>query len=248
MSDGENAGGPGGKATRAGWSAKRLWPLAVLLLGLVAFFALDLDRFATCDALRDHRQLLLDFVEENALIAVLVFFGLYIAVVAFSLPGGAMLSIAGGFLFGILPATGLVVLAATLGATILFMIAKTALGDALRAKAGPWLAKMAEGFQDNAFSYLMVLRLVPLFPFWLVNLVPAFLGVAPGTYVVATFIGIIPGTFVYVSVGAGLGSIFDAGGECSLSGILTPQVVIALVGLAVLALIPVAYKKLKARR
>ena len=92
-----------------------------------------------------------------------------------------------------------------------------------------------------------MLRLVPLFPFFLVNLVPAFLGVSLRLYVVGTFIGIIPGTFVFATVGAGLGSVFDQGGEFSAAGILTPQIITALVGLAVLALIPVVYKKIKAR-
>ena len=107
---------------------------------------------------------------------------------------------------------------------------------------------MEAGFQEDALSYLLVLRLVSLFPFWLVNLVPAFLGVPLSAYVAATFIGIIPGTFVFVSLGAGLGSIFDTGGECTLSGVFTPWMIAGLIGLAVLALIPVAYKKIKARR
>ena len=244
MSDQDDRGGSG----RAGFSLKRLLPLLVLTVGLIAFFALDLDSYASCDALSEHRQFLLDYVAQNRVLASLIFLAVYTLAVAFSLPGGAVLSIAGGFLFGLLLGTAMVLVAATLGATALYLIAKTALGDALRAKAGPWMAKMADGFQENAFSYLLVLRLVPLFPFWLVNLVPALLGVNLGTFVVATLIGIVPGTFVFVSVGTGLGSIFDAGGECSLSGALTPQVIVALFGLAVLALIPVVYKKIKGRR
>jgi len=140
------------------------------------------------------------------------------------------------------------VVAATIGATILFIAAKTALGDLLRAKAGPFLQKMEAGFREDALSYLLVLRLIPLFPFFIVNLVPAFLGVSLRVFVIATFGGIIPGSFVYATVGAGLGSIFDAGGEFSASGILTPEIITALVGLAVLALLPVAYKRYKAKR
>jgi uncharacterized membrane protein YdjX (TVP38/TMEM64 family) len=167
--------------------------------------------------------------------------------VAFSLPGGAVMSIAGGFLFGTIWGSIYILIGATLGATALFIIAKTALGDVLRAKAGPWLQKMEAGFQENALSYLLVLRLVPLFPFFVVNLVPAFLGVSLATYVLGTFFGIIPGVVVFASVGAGLGSIFDAGEAFSARGILTPQILTALMGLAVLALIPVVYKKIKAR-
>ena len=246
MSDQDDGGATGGG--RAGFSLKRLLPLLVLVLGLVAFFAFDLDSYASCDALGEHRQFLLDYVAQNRVLASLIFLAVYTVAVAFSLPGGAILSIAGGFLFGLPFGVLFVLIAATLGATALYLIAKTALGDALRAKAGPWMAKMADGFQENAFNYLLVLRLVPLFPFWLVNLVPALLGVSLGTFFVATFIGIVPGTIVFVGFGQALGSIFDSGGECTLSGVLTPQVIVALVGLAVLALIPVVYKKIKARR
>jgi uncharacterized membrane protein YdjX (TVP38/TMEM64 family) len=158
-----------------------------------------------------------------------------------------VLSITGGFLFGTVWGAVHSVLSATLGATLLFLIAKTSVGDPLRATAGPWLQKMQAGFQENALSYLLVLRLVPLFPFFVVNLVPAFLGVALSTYILGTFVGIIPGAFVYASVGAGLGSLFEAGGTFSAKGILTPQILMALIGLAVLALIPVVYKKRKRR-
>lgn len=127
-------------------------------------------------------------------------------------------------------------------------IAKTSLGDLLRAQAGPWLKKMESGFRENALSYLLVLRLIPLFPFFVVNLVPAFLGVSLRTYVLATLVGIVPGSFVYATVGAGLGSIFDRNEVFTASGILTPEIVTALVGLSVLSLLPVAYKLIKARR
>jgi uncharacterized membrane protein YdjX (TVP38/TMEM64 family) len=227
---------------------KRLVPLVVLLGGLAAFFGFGLDQYISFDALRDNREVLLGLVEQYGLLASLAYMATYATVVAFSLPGGAVLSITGGFLFGAIWGTVHIVLSATLGATLLFLIAKTSLGDPLRARAGPWLQKMQAGFQENALSYLLVLRLVPLFPFFVVNLVPAFLGVALSTYVLGTFIGIIPGAFVYASVGAGLGSLFAAGGAFSAKGILTPQILVALVGLAVLALIPVVYKKLKGRR
>ena len=227
---------------------KRLIPLVILLGGLATFFGFGLDRYISFDALRDNREVLLGLVEQYGLLASLVYMATYATVVAFSLPGGAVLSITGGFLFGAVWGTVHIVLSATLGATLLFLIAKTSLGDPLRARAGPWLQKMQAGFQENALSYLLVLRLVPLFPFFVVNLVPAFLGVALSTYVLGTFIGIIPGAFVYASVGAGLGSLFAAGGAFSAKGILTPQILVALVGLAVLALIPVVYKKLTGRR
>ncbi|MDE0206577.1 MAG: TVP38/TMEM64 family protein [Candidatus Tectomicrobia bacterium] len=229
------------------FSYKRLIPVAVLVVGLVLFFALDLGRFLSFEALRQNRATLLDWVDTYGIVAALIYMLIYAAAIAFSLPGGAVLTITGGFLFGSLWGTLCVVIAATAGATALFLIAKTSFGDALRAKAGPALQKMQEGFQEGALSYLLVLRLVPIFPFFLVNLVPAFLGVTLRVYVLGTFIGIIPGTFVFATVGAGLGSVFDQGGSFSAAGILTPQIITALVGLAVLALIPVVYKKIKGR-
>ena len=157
-------------------------------------------------------------------------------------PIATLITVLGGFLFGRYVGTALVVTGATVGATALFVAAKTSIADTLRARAGRTMRKMEAGFRRNAFSYMLVLRLVPIFPFFLVNLAPAFLGVSLRTFVLATFIGIIPGSFVYVQVGTGLGSVLDAGGELSLSGILTPDVIIALVGLAVLSLLPVAYR------
>ena len=139
-------------------------------------------------------------------------------------------------------------IAATTGATLLFLAARTVFGDILHKKAGPWLHKLEAGFQKNAFNYLLALRLVPAFPFFVVNLVPAFLNVRLRTFVVTTFFGIIPGAFVYTSVGAGLGSVFDSGEEFSASSILTPQIIAAMLGLVALSLLPVAYRMWQARR
>jgi uncharacterized membrane protein YdjX (TVP38/TMEM64 family) len=236
-------------ATRpAAFSLRRLWPLAALALALAAVLALDLDRFLTFEALREHREALRALVAANIVLAAIAFVAVYAAVIALSVPGGAVLTIAGGFMFGSILATMLVVVAATLGATLVFLIAKSALGDPLRARAGPFLQRMQMGFQENALNYLLVLRLIPLFPFWIVNLVPAFLGVPLRTYVLGTFVGIIPGSFVYASVGAGLGSVLDGGQAFTPASVLTPQIVVALVGLAVLALLPVGYRLWKRRR
>lgn len=227
--------------------AKRALPIIVLAGLATAFFGLGLDQYLTFEALREHRAVLTGFVEAYGLLAVATFIVLYAGATALSLPGGTVLSVAGGFLFGSVIGTAWIVIGATIGATIVFLIAKTAFGDALRAKAGPFLRKMEQGFQENALSYLLVLRLIPLFPFFVVNLVPAFLGVRLQTYVIGTFIGIIPGAFVFASVGAGLGSVFDSTEGFSASGVLTPQIITALVGLSILSLMPVAYKKWKAR-
>jgi len=229
------------------FSFKRLMPLLVLVTGLAVFFALGLHRYISVEVLRDNRGVLLNWVQQNGLLAALAYMAIYAIAVAFSLPGGLVLSVTGGFLFGTLLGSLYIVIGATVGATALFIIAKSALGDFLRAKAGPWLQKMEAGFRENALSYLLVLRLVPLFPFFVVNLVPAFLGVPLSTYVIGTFFGIIPGVLVFASVGAGLGSIFDKGETFRASGIFTPQIILGVTGLAVLALIPVVYKRIKAR-
>ena len=235
--------------TRSGGGLlKKLLPLVVLAAGIGGFFAAGLNEYVTFEALRENRETLNVFVAENGPFAALVYIAVYAVAVAFSLPGGAIMTLAGGFLFGAAFGTMVVVVAATLGATALFLIARSALGDLLRAKAGPFVRKMEAGFQENALSYLLVLRLVPAFPFWVVNLVPALLGVKLSTYVLGTAIGIIPGTFVFATFGAGLGSVFDQGGEVSLKAILTPEIIAGLVGLAVLALVPVVVKKLRGRK
>jgi uncharacterized membrane protein YdjX (TVP38/TMEM64 family) len=225
---------------------KRFLPLALLLLAIVAAFGLGLDDYLSFEQLEGNRAHLLAFVERHPVVAPLAFMLIYASVVALSIPGGAILTIAGGFLFGVAAATCYVVLAATCGATVVFLIARTALGDTLRRKAGPAMRRMEAGFRENALSYLLFLRLIPVFPFWLVNLVPAFLGVPLTTYVVATLVGIIPGSLVYASVGNGLGAVFEAGGTPDLGIIFRPEIILPIVGLAVLALLPVAYKKIKA--
>ena len=235
-----------GTGPRITW--KRLVPFLVLLAGLVAFFALGLDDYVTVEALRDNREFLLAFVARYGVLAGLVYMLIYAAAIAICVPGGTLMTIAGGFLFGVKLATGYVVIAATLGATLLFVVVKPAFGDPLRARMRPWLGRMEDGFNRDAFSYLLFLRLIPVFPFWAVNLVPAFLGVRLGTYVLATLIGIIPGTFIYAGLGNGLGAILDAGEKPDLAIITKPEVLLPIAGLAVLALLPVAYRRYKRRR
>lgn len=232
----------------AGFRWTRLWPLAVLALGLGLFFGLGLHKYVTFEALRENRVWLLDFVAARPVVAVLLFMLAYAVAVAFSVPGAAVFTVTGGFLFGIWIGTAAVVVAATLGAIAVFLAAQTTIGDTLRAKAGPFVKRMEQGFNENALSYLLVLRLIPAFPFFLVNIVPALLRVPLRTYAIGTFLGIIPGSFVFTSIGAGLGSIFDQGKEFTLEGALTPEIMTALGGLIVLSLLPVAYKAWKARR
>ncbi len=223
----------------------KMIPLFILVGGILIVWLTGIYQYLSFDTLKENRALILNFVQNSFWNALLIFALLYIVVVAMSIPGATFLTITAGFLFGSLLGTIIVVISATLGATILFLIAKTSLGEKLRSKAVPWLQKMEKGFKDNALSYLLVLRLVPLFPFFIVNLVPAFLGVSARTFVIATGLGIIPGSFVYVSVGTGLGSLFDQGKNLSLQGVLSPDILVALGGLALLSMLPVFYKKIK---
>lgn len=226
---------------------KRIAPL-VVLAGLAAIaFAFDLQRYLTLDALRGNRQTLQMLVAEHTVLAAAAYVAAYVVIVALSLPGGTIMTLAGGLLFGT-PAGGtLAVCAATLGATLIFLIAKTAVGEALRKRAGPFLQGLEEGFRANAFSYLLFLRLVPAFPFWVVNLVPALTGVGLGIFAGATVIGIMPATFIFAAFGAGLGELFDAGAEIRLADVLSPTLIAALAGLGLLALLPVAVRKWRGR-
>jgi uncharacterized membrane protein YdjX (TVP38/TMEM64 family) len=226
----------------------RLLPLLVLLIGLGLFFAFGLQDQLSCAALRDNRAWLREWVDAHLALAVITFTVAYAVIVALSVPGAVVMTVAGGILFDTIVATAMVVVAATAGATALFLAARTVFRDLLEPRAGPWLARLQRGFAANELSYLLVLRLVPLFPFFVVNLVPAFLGVRLRTFILATFFGIIPGTLVFTSIGHGVGSIVDAGEACSASQVLRPEVLIPLLGLALLALAPVVYKYLRRGR
>ena len=221
---------------------RRLLPLLILAVAVALAFSLGLHDYFSLEALRAHRSTLNGFVAEQGYVAALAFIAVYAVTTVLFLPVGAVLTIIGGFLFGIALGTSYVVVGATLGATVLFVIARSALGDIFRAKAGPFMERMEAGFRENELSYMLVLRLIPLFPFFIVNLVPAFLGVSLRTYVIGTLIGIVPGTLVFILAGAGLGSVFDRGGAFTLDSVLTPEIVAGLVGLSLLSLLPVAYK------
>jgi len=231
---------------RAAW--RRWLPLAAIVLGLILVFAFDFDQFATFQHLKDHHQRLTEFVAAHYVQAVSIFLVLYVLFVALSLPGAIWLTVGGGFLFGAFVGTILAVIAATIGASLLFLATKTSLGDYLRTHAGPWLAKVERGFADNQWSYLLMMRLFPAIPFFIANLIPAFLGVPLPVFIVTTFIGIIPATAIFTTIGAGLGSVLETGVDLSLSSLLTPQVKGALVGLAILAAVPIVVKFLRRRR
>lgn len=224
---------------------KRWIPISILVIALGLAIYFRLYEYLSFAALEQHHAQLKAWTEQNYLMVVLIYMAVYIIAVAVSIPGAVFLTITGGFLFGYVFGTIYVVISATIGACLLFLAVKTALGDWLEKKTSGWVVRMERGFQKNAFSYLMFLRLVPLFPFWVVNIVPAVLNVRLRIFVIATFLGIIPGSFVYVSVGNGLGSLLAAGQTPDLGIIFKPSILIPIIGLAVLSLVPILYKKYK---
>ncbi len=255
-----NDNGPRGSSAPA-W--RRWLPLIVIAALMALAFAMGWHHYLTFKTIGTNYQALQDFIAANLAAALLIYILIYATVVALSLPGGLVMTVTGGLLFGWLAGGLATLVGATAGATLIFLIAKSSLGEALAAKAGPWLGRLRDGFKENALSYLLFLRLVPIFPFWLVNLAPALLGVPLGTYVIGTAIGIIPGTFAFSVAGSGLGSVVEAqnqiyadclakGGpdpEASCpytidtSALVTPQLLVAFALLGVVALIPVVYKR-----
>lgn len=225
-------------------SVKRFAPIIIIALALAAFFALGGPKYVSLESLKSNRATLAVFVENNFLTAILGFIALYAVLTAISFPGASFLSIFGGFLFGTVAGGSAITVGATIGAVGIFLAARYALGDSLTKKAGPYMKKFEAGLKENELSYLFILRLIPAFPFFIVNVVPALFDVKLRNYAITTFFGIIPGCFVYASVGAGAGAILDQGGELRLGGLMTqPKVLLPVLGLIALALLPVIYKK-----
>jgi len=240
-------GTPRGNA-RERLSFKRLIPFFLILAGFAAFFLLGGQDYLSFSVLSEHRETITAWYDNNTVLAVVLIWIAYALTVAFSLPGAVWLTLICGFVFGTWGAVIVVVTSATVGSVLIFLAARYAFADFFHAKAGPMVHKMEDGFRENALSYLLFLRLVPVFPFWLVNLVPAFLGVPLRTYFLGTIVGIIPGSFVYCSVGNGLGALFEKGEAPDLGIIFEPAILVPMVGLAVLSLIPIIYKRVKTRK
>ena len=223
---------------------KRFLPIGIILIALAAFFALGGPKYISLESLKENRALLTGFVGNNLVISVFGFITLYAVLTAISFPGASFLSIFGGFLFGTVLGGSAIVIGATIGATGIFLAARYALGDSLSKKAGPYMQKFEEGLKKNELSYLFILRLIPAFPFFIVNIVPALFDVKLRNYVLSTCLGIIPGCFVYASVGAGAGAVLDQGGELQLGGLMTqPKILLPIAGLITLSLLPIIYKK-----
>ena len=229
-------------ATPSGSRALKLALVALFVGVVVAFFALGGHRYLSLDAIKANRDAQLGFTQGHFAASLAIAFVVYVAATAFSLPGGLVLSLTVGFLFGRWIGTALVVVAATIGATLVFVAARYVFADAARRRLGAFGERINAGFTENAFSYLLFLRLVPLFPFFLVNLAPAFTSIPLSTYALATFVGVIPGTFVFVNLGQTLGRIE------SLKGLVSAETLGAFALLGVFALVPVAIRKLRTRK
>jgi uncharacterized membrane protein YdjX (TVP38/TMEM64 family) len=242
----------------------RLAPVIIVVALVALAYGLGLHRDISFETLIRHRAAIDRFIAAHGIAAIAGYIGLYVAVTGLSLPCGAVMTLVGGFLFGPFGGTLAALAGALSGAIVIFVIARTAFGECLTRRAGPLAAKLAEGFRADAFSYLLFLRLVPFFPFWLVNLAPALFGVGLPTFVGATAIGILPATATFAVFGAGLGSVIAAQetqynaclaagrGDCNvtfdLSQVLTPTLICALGALALLALVPVVAKRIWRRK
>lgn len=238
----------------------RWLPLAVVAALAVGLWASGLLRFISLETVAQNRDVLKGFVADHLVLAVLAFMACYVAIVALSVPGAAVFSILGGFLFGWLISVPAAVVAATLGALIVFGLVRTSFGAVLAARAGPFLRKLSAGFARDAFHYLLFLRLTPLVPFFMVNAVAGLCNVKVSTFTLATVLGIIPAAIAYAYVGMGLDSIIDSqlaanaaclaannGTGCPLridvSALFTGTMLLAFAALGVTALIPLAVKR-----
>ena len=230
----------------AGAGARPNWrkvALATVLVGsLGAFFALGGHRWLTFENLKTHREALLAFKDRHFASMIVGAALVYAAATALSFPGGVLMSLAVGFLFGRWVGTAIVVAAASVGATAAFLSARYLFADAVRRRMGPRLSRLARGFERDAFNYLLFVRLVPVFPFWLMNLVPALTPVSTRTFFAATALGILPGSFVFTNVGESLGRIE------STRELVSAEVLLSLALLGLLALVPIAWKKMRTRR
>ncbi len=230
---------------------RRFAPIAIVVAGLAIGYALGWQRYLSLDYLAESREMLHAFVAANYTASLAAFAVTYALAVAFSFPAASVLTIFGGLLFGWLVAGTTVAFAATVGASALFLAARSAFGDFLKRRVGGLGARLADGFERDAFSYLLVLRLAPFFPFWVVNIAPALFGVKLRTYVAATFVGILPGCYAYAWLGQGVESVLaaaaNAGDSISVRDLVTPEITIAFAALAAVAFIPVAGKALLRR-
>ena len=224
----------------------RLWPVYLIIAGLGLAVSQGWHEYLTLESLSENAVWLDELVKDNLFLVLIAYIVIYAAATTFIIPGSA-LTIAGGFLFGLYFGSIGTVIGATVGASILFFAAKTSIGSILREIAGPFLNKMEKGFNEDALSYMFALRLIPLFPFAVVNIAPGLLGAKYRDYLITTFFGIIPGTIAYTWIGAAIKGTLLEGGEVNI-GALASNFLPAFVALGAVALIPVVYKKFTSKK
>lgn len=228
---------------------KRFLPLVVIFGILAAFFIFDLGQYFSQDFLKNNRDTLLAFKDDHFAFTLVGFILVYAIIASLPFPVASFLTIFGGFLFGTFLGGGAAIFGATLGATVLFVSVKYAFQEVFRAKFGPYTGKFEAGLKENELSYLFILRLIPAYPFFVPSIVLALFDIRLRNFFLTTLFGIIPGTLVYASIGNGIGAVFDGGGEAELSGILMqPAVILPILGLILLSVIPIAYKKFSKKK
>lgn len=261
MSD---SGDPGSAALRRRFRLRRLAPALVVVVLIGAAYFSGLHRELTLENLIRHRTAIDDFIATHTALALAIFFATYVVAVALSIPVALYLTVTSGLLFGPIVGPAMSIVSSTTGATVLFLVAQTAVGDFLVRRAGPAVEKLADGFRADAFHYLLFLRLVPVFPFWLVNLAPALFGVKLRTFVLATLIGGAPAAIAFSFVGSSLDSVLAAQQAaykaCVASGqagcklnfdvrdAVTPELIAGLAALGAVALIPIVLRGWRRRR
>lgn len=225
---------------------KKFAPLLIILGLSITAWMFDLHHYFSFETFKTHQKALEQFIANHFVLSLFLYAATYISVVALSLPAATFMTLAGGFLFGQWIGTSVVVISATVGACFLFLSARMASSDLVSKKAGGFAIKMQKGFQESALSYLLTLRLIPLFPFVAVNVAAALFQIPLKTFALGTFFGIIPGSFVYVSMGVALQEVIQKP-DFSPSIVLDPKILLAFIGLGILSLLPVLYKRLKKR-
>lgn len=229
---------------------KRYGLLVLLVIAVIAVFASGAPRYLSLDALRTHEATLRGYIDANLALALLAFMLVYAVATAVSFPGAVILTLAGGYLFGTWVGGMATVVGATLGSIAVFYVVQTSLGHALRAKAeanGGTLKKVIDGVRDGAFGYILTLRLIPVAPFWLVNVAAALANAPLRAYALATLFGIMPATFIYSGIGAGLDGLIASGASPDLGVIFDPNVLLPLVALGMLSLATTVFQRLRAK-
>jgi uncharacterized membrane protein YdjX (TVP38/TMEM64 family) len=229
----------------------RYAPVVLVVAGLATGYAFGLQDYLSLGFLAAQRQVMVAYVEANFLWSALIFLAVYIMAVAFSFPAASVLTIFGGFLFGWMVGGALVAVGATIGASLVFLAARSAFGGFLRHRVDGVAKTLADGFRENAFGYLFVIRLAPVFPFFVVNIAAALFDISLGRFIAATFFGILPATFAYAYLGQGVDSVLVAaqasGREAQLSDLVTRDITLAFFALALVALIPIILRQIRKR-